>query len=118
MRIGELSGATGASPRSLRYYEQVGLIQSAREPNGYRAYDESAVAAVVTIRSLLDLGFPTDLIQGILPCTGASGPVAGDCAALMRRVTEIRDDMDDKVRRLSLTRDALTGFLGQQEAAG
>src|SRR3954470_4187723 len=105
MRIGDLSAATGASPRALRYYEEHGLITSDREPNGYRAYAESAVDTVRAIRSLLDLGFPTELIARILPCTGDAGPV-GDCGALMARVAEIRDTMDDKARRLRETSDA------------
>ena len=111
MRIGDLSAATGASPRALRYYEEHGLIASEREPNGYRAYDASTVDAVLTIRSLLDLGFPTELISGILPCTGDAGPVAGDCGALMARVAQLRDDMNDKARRLRDTSDALSDFL-------
>ena len=113
MRIGDLSAATGASPRALRYYEEHGLIDSGREPNGYRTYDDSAVGTVRTIRSLLDLGFPTELIQRILPCTGDAGPMAGDCTALMTRVAQIRDDMDDKARRLREASDALTDFLAR-----
>jgi DNA-binding transcriptional MerR regulator len=114
MRIGDLSAATGASPRALRYYEEHGLIASEREPNGYRTYDAAAVDAVLAIRSLLDLGFPTELIAHILPCTGDAGPVAGDCAGLMARATQIRDEMDDKVRRLTAARDALTDFVTSQ----
>ncbi|MDM7856579.1 MerR family transcriptional regulator [Cellulomonas alba] len=113
MRIGDLSAATGSSPRALRYYEEHGLIRSEREPNGYRRYDEATVGDVRTIRSLLDLGFPTELIAQILPCTGEAGPV-GDCTALMARATELRDDMDDKVRRLAAARDALSDFVARQ----
>jgi len=86
--IGELSGVTGASPRSLRYYEELGLISSARKSNGYREYDESAIDIVKTIRSLLDLGFPTSLIERILPCTGDTGPIKADCTVLIERVAE------------------------------
>jgi DNA-binding transcriptional MerR regulator len=116
MRIGELSDATGASPRSLRHYEKLGLISSARLANGYRDYDASAVATVSTIRSLLDLGFPTALIERILPCTGEAGTAGGDCAALSRQMTRIRDEMDSKVQRFSATRDTLTRFLSNIEA--
>jgi DNA-binding transcriptional MerR regulator len=113
MKIGELSRATGASPRSLRYYEQLGLISSERQPNGYRDYDTSTVQVVETIKSLLELGFPSSLIERVLPCTGDAGPVEGECAGITARVVEIRDEMDVKARRLIETRDMLTEFLGQ-----
>jgi DNA-binding transcriptional MerR regulator len=113
MRIGELSERTGASARSIRYYEQTGLLTSARLDNGYRDFDDAAVTTVETIRSLLDLGFPTELIERVLPCTGEDGPAGQDCGALMARVAQIRDEMDTKARRLAQTRDALTRFLDQ-----
>lgn len=111
MRIGELSRHTGASPRAIRYYEQTGLLHSERRPNGYREFDDDAIQTVTTIRTLFDLGFPSELVSRVLPCTGDTGPVAGDCGALMQRVTEIRDEMDAKARRLDATRDQLTHFL-------
>ena len=114
MRIGELSRVTDASTRSLRYYEQLGLIASTRQPNGYRDYDESVIATVSTIKALLDLGFPTALIENVLPCTNG-GPV-GDCSTIFERVTQIRDEMDSKARRLVQTRDALTAFLARGAA--
>ncbi|GAA4159800.1 hypothetical protein GCM10022286_14810 [Gryllotalpicola daejeonensis] len=115
MRIGELSERTGASARSIRYYEQIGLLRSMRLGNGYREFDESAVKTVDTIKTLLELGFPTELIQRVLPCTGEAGPIGQDCGVLMQRVAEIRDEMDAKASRLIDTRDALTSFLAQAE---
>lgn len=40
MRIGELSKYTGVSPRSLRYYEEQGLLTSSRSDAGQRHYSE------------------------------------------------------------------------------
>ncbi|AYG05266.1 MerR family transcriptional regulator [Gryllotalpicola protaetiae] len=116
MKIGELSERSGASARSIRYYEQVGLLRSQRLSNGYREFDDDALRTVETIKTLLDLGFPTELIERVLPCTGDAGPVEQDCGVLMQRVTEIRDEMDAKARRLTETRDALSRFLAQAEA--
>jgi DNA-binding transcriptional MerR regulator len=117
MKIGELSERTGASARSIRYYESLGLVRSERLPNGYREFSESSVATIEMIRWLLELGFPTELIERVLPCTGEAGPIEGDCSALARRVVEIRDEMDAKAARLSETSAALTRYLAAVGAA-
>lgn len=117
MKIGELSERTGASARSIRYYEQIGLLVSDRQRNGYREFDQSAVTTVGTIKSLLDLGFPTELIARVLPCTGDAGTAGQDCGVLMTRVAAIRDEMDAKAQRLLETRDTLTRFLAEAQSA-
>lgn len=111
MRIGELSDRSGASPRAIRYYEELGLLRAERRHNGYREFDDASVQSVMTIRALFQLGFTSELVAQVLPCTTDAGPVAADCGALMRRIAEIRDDMDAKARRLDATRDELTAFL-------
>lgn len=62
MRIGELSERTGASPRSLRHYEQCGLLASQRGGGGHRLYNEADVAQVRFIQGLLSAGLSTSLI--------------------------------------------------------
>ncbi len=111
MKIGELSRAAGASARSLRYYEQLGLISADRQPNGYREYDQATVETVRTIKMLLDLGFPMELIEKVLPCTGPQDGPAQDCSALTQHIAQIRDEIDSKARRLLETSDTLTAFL-------
>lgn len=116
MKIGELSERTGASARSIRYYESLGLLRAERLSNGYREFSDASVKTVEMIKWLLDLGFPTELIDRVLPCTGEAGPVEGDCGAIARRVTEIRDEMDAKAARLAETSAALTRYLGAVDA--
>lgn len=95
MRIGQRSEATGASPRSLRYYERKGLLRSSRDAHGrgHRRYDHDAVATVVHIRALLAAGIPSALIYELLPCVQGPGPQLQQCAEplleqQMRRVQE------------------------------
>jgi DNA-binding transcriptional MerR regulator len=110
MRIGELSERTGASPRSLRYYEQQGLLTSAREHNGYRDYGANAVATVQTIRSLLDIGLPTALVEQVLPCTiGEKADAA--CPELLARIAELRDDVRSRAERLKDVETSLAAYL-------
>ena len=117
MKIGELSERTGASARSIRYYESLGLVRAERLSNGYREFPEASVQTVEMIKWLLELGFPTELIERVLPCTGESGPIEGDCSTLARRVAEIRDEMDAKAAKLTETSAALTHYLAAVGAA-
>ncbi|MGX4586303.1 MerR family transcriptional regulator [Paenibacillus chitinolyticus] len=68
MKIGELSARTGASIRSLRYYEEQGLLAPVRGDNGYREYTSLAVEQVRTIQLYLGLGLNTEQISGFLHC--------------------------------------------------
>ncbi|GLX67801.1 MerR family transcriptional regulator [Paenibacillus glycanilyticus] len=68
MKIGELAARTGVSLRSLRYYEEQGLLTPIRLENGYREYSPLAEEQVQTIQLYLQLGLTTDQIAGFLHC--------------------------------------------------
>ena len=68
MRIGELSLRTGASRRSLRYYEQQGLLVSTRSPSGQRCYDDEHVQRVALIQIFLAAGMSSRTIAQLVPC--------------------------------------------------
>lgn len=68
MRIGELSHRTGASRRSLRYYEEQGLLVSTRAASGQRHYDEDHVRRVELVRAFLAAGLSSRAIAELVPC--------------------------------------------------
>jgi DNA-binding transcriptional MerR regulator len=109
MHIGELSRRSGVSARSLRYYEQHGLIAADRGANGYRDYGEATVARAATIHSLFGMGFPRAVVSAVLACTGDASPRAHD--EVVAPLTRVRDDMAERIRLLTETHDALTEFL-------
>lgn len=111
MRIGELSERTGVSPRSLRYYEQQGLLRPHRQDNGYREYDEDAVAAVSTVQGLLAAGLSTEIIRDVLPCTQGKAPPRAMCPDLVNRVSAVRDELDHKAKRIAEHATALDRYL-------
>lgn len=114
MIISELSTRTGVSARSLRYYEQQGLVTSRRSANGYRHYDDDAVGVVRTIRSMYDLGFSSEMVRTVLPC--AIGQQEGvDRRAVRQSVVEMRDDIAERIQELITTRDLLTQFLTEND---
>jgi DNA-binding transcriptional MerR regulator len=109
MLIGELSRRSGVSPRSLRYYEQQGLISARRGGNGYREYGEAAVTRAATIQSLFGMGFPRDVVEAVLGCSGPATPAAHDQAA--DALARVRDEMDARIGLLTQTREAIDEFL-------
>lgn len=46
MTVGELAERTGIPTKTLRYYEEIGLLVPDRTPAGWRAYDESALVVL------------------------------------------------------------------------
>jgi DNA-binding transcriptional MerR regulator len=56
LRIGELAELTGTTPRTIRYYEEIGLLAGGERPQGkHRFYTEEDVARVQEIVKLRDL---------------------------------------------------------------
>ncbi|RKS06719.1 DNA-binding transcriptional MerR regulator [Nocardiopsis sp. Huas11] len=68
MRIGELSRRSGVSPRSLRYYEEQGLLASTRTAGGHREYGPLALERVDRIQCLFAAGLSSATIYALLPC--------------------------------------------------
>ncbi|MET7400973.1 MerR family transcriptional regulator [Dactylosporangium sp. NPDC005572] len=68
MRIGELAARTGVSVRSIRYYEQQGLLVSTRTGSGQRVFAEAAVERVRLIQRLFDAGLSSRRMFELLPC--------------------------------------------------
>jgi MerR family transcriptional regulator, repressor of the yfmOP operon len=67
-RIGEMAEQLGVSPRTLRYYEEIGLLQPSHySPGGARRYVESDRQRILRIRELQAImGFDLDEIREIL----------------------------------------------------
>lgn len=110
MRIGELSRRTGVSPRSLRYYEEQGLLSSSRSDAGQRHYSDAEVNRVALIRQLFDAGMSSRVIATVLPCVdlpGDLGVAEETYTAMMRE----RDRIDADIAQLIEERDALDALM-------
>lgn len=105
MRIGELAQRSGVSVRSLRYYEEQGLLHSTRSESRQRLYAEAAVERVVLIQRLYAAGLSSRKILEVLPCIET--PVEQYTPVLLGRLTEERDRISAQIAALIETRTRL-----------
>ena len=57
MRIGELARTTGLAPSAIRFYEEEGLLPTARRLSGRRVFDQTALDHLTVVRLAKDAGF-------------------------------------------------------------
>ena len=98
MKIGELAARVGVNPKTIRFYEDKGLLPApARRPSGYRDYGEDDVARLSFIRTAQRLGFNLSEIAEILafkergerPCSYVLSVLDAQVADVDRRLGEL-----------------------------
>jgi DNA-binding transcriptional MerR regulator len=115
MRIGELAALAGTSTRSLRYYEEQGLLASRRDANGHRDYDESDLRLVREIRGLLSIGFGLAETRPFVECL-RSGHASGDaCPASIAVYRRKLAEVEECIGKLAGVRDHLRHQLARAD---
>ena len=111
MRIGELAEQAGTSTRTLRYYEQHGLLAARRTANGYRDYDDVDLRLVREIRSLLDLGFNLEETRPFVECLRSGRETGAECPASIEVLGRKLSDLDTCIARLRSARRRVSNEL-------
>lgn len=113
MRIAEVAARAGVSARSLRYYDQQGLVRPLRDERGWRVYRQRDLDRLQEVRTLLDAGLPVSAIRQLVGCLDAdgSGEQAQISDQLLAELAIVRDRVDARVQCLARNRDALDHWL-------
>jgi DNA-binding transcriptional MerR regulator len=113
MRIGELARRTGVSTRSLRYYEEQGLLAAERTPGGQRDYPAGAVDRVIRIQELFAAGLPSRKIARFLTCMrdADGGPNEIADGKLVEELVAERDRIERMMGDLARSRDVLNDVI-------
>ncbi|MEU5438238.1 MerR family transcriptional regulator [Streptomyces sp. NPDC020719] len=115
MRIGELAARAGVSVRSLRYYEEQGLLlTSTRSPSGQRHYTDDEIERVTFIQRLYAAGLSSRTIAELLPCVDSPSTEHSDAA--LERMAHERERLSDHIADLTRTREALDGLMATARA--
>ncbi|GAA4933486.1 DNA-binding transcriptional MerR regulator [Nonomuraea thailandensis] len=93
MHIGQVATRTELSLRTIRHYDEVGLVRpSARSQGGFRLYTEADVARLMVIRRMKPLGFTLEEMGELLSITDRlddSGAAALDAAERERLLARL-----------------------------
>lgn len=109
MHIGDMAEATGLSHRTIRHYDEVGLLPaSTRSEGGFRIYTDSDLARMLVIRSMKPLGFSLEEMGELLDAVDALAADPQDSVA--------RAKLDDYTQRASAKRDKLALNLQRAES--
>lgn len=101
MRIGEVTERTSLSLRTLRHWEDAGLVApSARTEGNFRLYTEKDVERLLLIRRMKPLGYTLDEMRELLDVVDALA-LTPESAPLRARLDDIREGA--RVRREKLT---------------
>ncbi|HWA53573.1 MAG TPA: MerR family transcriptional regulator [Solirubrobacterales bacterium] len=106
LRIGDVAKLAGTTPRTIRYYEEIGLLpaSAARERGAHRTYAEADVERLADLLRLKDLlGLSLEELKALVE--------AEDARAALRR--EWETGVEDPVRRRQILDESL-GHIGRQ----
>ena len=105
MRIGELAAATGATTKTLRFYEESGLLpQPERAANGYRDYGPEALSRLDFIRRGRAAGLTLAQIREVIDIRDAGD---APCHHVYELLTARVVDIDRQIADLEALRAAL-----------
>nr|AXV46725.1 MerR family transcriptional regulator [Arthrobacter sp.] len=111
MHIGDLAEATGLSQRTIRHYDEVGLLPATtRSEGGFRIYTDSDLQRMLVIRSMKPLGFTLEEMGDLLDTVDTLAADATDVKA-RAKLAEFIDQANAKRAKLALNLSRADSFI-------
>ncbi|MGX1115758.1 MerR family copper efflux transcriptional regulator [Streptomyces ambofaciens] len=105
MRIGDLAARTGLTTKTIRFYEDSGLLPAPpRTRGGYRDYPDRSVTRLAFVRDAQRAGLTLAEIRSILAIRDDGH---APCTHVTSLIHEHLDDIDKRMAELGATREAL-----------
>ncbi|MGR3805916.1 Cu(I)-responsive transcriptional regulator [Marinibacterium profundimaris] len=113
MNIGAAAKRTGLPAKTIRYYEEIGLIRPARDPNGYRDFSETDVHKLAFLGRARSFDFSIEDCRSLLALyedsTRASGDVKRIAEGHLERIDAKLAELHEMRRTLSSLVDSCAG---------
>ncbi|MCK5778072.1 MAG: Cu(I)-responsive transcriptional regulator [Rhodospirillales bacterium] len=104
MNVRDAAARSGLPPKTVRYYDDIGLVVPDRRGNGYRDYDNRAVQKLAFLKRARQLGFSIDDCRQLLSLYEDKERASADVKALAE--THL-DEIDRRLEELQHLRDTL-----------
>ncbi|WP_421702865.1 MerR family DNA-binding protein [Aliiroseovarius sp.] len=108
MNIGEVSQRSGLPAKTIRYYEEIGLVEIPRDPNGYRRFGEGELEHLSFLARARGLGFSIEDCRALLGLYRNAERASADVKDIATRHLEA---IEVKIRDLSTMRETLTSLV-------
>lgn len=108
VQIGEVAERLGLSLRTIRHYEEVGLVVPERTPGGFRLYSETDIGRLMLVKRMKPLGFSLEEMRDLLDVTDrlAAGDDDPALVARLQMFERAVADRADKLReQLAMARE-------------
>ncbi|MGB8808973.1 MAG: MerR family transcriptional regulator [Acinetobacter calcoaceticus] len=116
MNLAKVAELTKVSPRMLRYYESLGLIQPNRASNNYRSYTQKDIENIKKIKILNDAGMNLKDIQALLPCFDLDERVFTLCSVVQEKLQTELMHVSQQLIKLQSSQNLLQSFLTKGKA--
>ena len=104
MNISQAAASTGLPAKTIRYYEEIGLIQPTRSANGYRTFADTTLHQLNFLAHDSALGFTIDHCRSLIALWEDRGRASADVRRIaLKHLSEI----EAKIADLSAMRDTL-----------
>ena len=108
MNISEVGQRAGIPPKTIRYYEDIGLVKPLRDSNGYRVFRESDMHKLAFLGRARDLGFSIEDCRALLALWEDKYRASADVRKIARANLE---QIDTKIADLQRMRDTLSDLV-------
>ena len=109
MNIGQLAAKSGVNAKTIRYYEESGLLPPARRgSNGYRMYGDRDVQVLRFVRRARNLGFSVEDVGALLALWTDRDRASADVKKLARAHIE---EVDQRIAELESIRNTLADLM-------
>ncbi|MFK7878886.1 Cu(I)-responsive transcriptional regulator [Roseobacter sp.] len=108
MNISDVANRTGIPVKTIRYYEEIGLVAPARSANGYRSFCDTDLHKLAFLGRARSLGFGIEACRGLLRLYNDQQRASSDVKALAE---EHLAQIDQKIDALGQMRDTLSHLI-------